>query len=129
MNILTVCILIIPPIDVPAPVNGLTYNVTSYGQETVTIQVQWTYPSTGPRVDEYTVTSDSLDSPIVLTDEQITLTSLYYNTAYAITVTASNCNGFGNASILNYLEGEFTCVCSNRVETVVYFVHGVDVGI
>ncbi len=102
--------------DMPLQIGDLEYNITSYGSQAVSIAIQWTYPAMGPNVDKYTVTAtaDNLDSPIVLTDDRtrFTLTNLYYNTNYTISVTASNCNGVNNGSTLKIFERECNLLVS-----------------
>ena len=93
-----------------SPQNARNSNV-GYSIRNFTVSVQWESPASdgGVGIDSYTLTGAGITAPLtVLSSEPLMATlTLSYNEIHMVSITASNCAGESNASMVTILEGDF----------------------
>ncbi len=100
------CYVIFFSSGVPPPVTNLTYT-PSYGLQTLSIVLDWAHPMTDPDTEYIiTATGAGVTSNFTANTTQFPLNGLLYNTAYGISVEATNSNGSSTPTVLAFFQCE-----------------------
>ena len=88
------------PTGPPSPPYNLTSTVQQYGQNNVTLTVQWQPPQyDGGNSVSYTIMVTPGVSPITTSGTSVPVT-VPYSVTYAVIIVATNCNGDSSATMV-----------------------------
>ena len=87
------------PTGPPSPPHTLTSAVQQYGQDNVTLTLQWQPPQyDGGNSVSYTITVSPGFSPVTTSGTNVTVT-VPYNVMHTVSIVATNCNGNSGATM------------------------------
>ena len=87
------------PIGLPSLPHTLTSTVQQYGQNNVTLTVQWQPPQyDGGAPVNYTITVSPGLSPVTTSGTSVPVT-VSYNVIHTVSIVATNCNGSSSATM------------------------------
>ena len=112
------CIELPLPTAIPSPPQNPSYTVQQYGQNSVTLTVQWQPPQyDGGAPVNYTITVSPGLSPVTTSGTSVPVT-VPYDVTHAVSIVATNCNGSSSATMVTIRIGMclvkvvgFLCVC------------------
>ena len=114
------------PLGFPSPPQAPSYTVQQYGQDIVTLTVQWQLPQyDGGGPVNYTITVSPGLSPVTISGTSVPVT-VPYNVLHTVSIVATNCNGSSSATMeILPVIGMSSCYHSKlRLQRLLLIMHG-----
>ena len=96
-----ICVVIPPHTGLPSPPRTPSSIVQQYGQDSVTLTVQWQPPQyDGGAPVNYTITFSPGVGTFTTSGTSIMVAAVSYNVIHSVSIVATNCNGSSSAAMV-----------------------------